>query len=202
MRFRKEGDLRLISHRDLARLLERLFRRADLPLSMSEGFHPKPRISFPAPLAVGVLGVDEVLEVELAQKLSAAEVLERLALHAPPGLAFVSAEEQAAGTRKVQVRRVTYEMPLPSERRDHARTAIESLLAASDHVVQRPDRGAQVDLRAKIDGLVLVEDRMRFHVLVTREGSARPREVLAALGLADLEQEGLYLTRTAVEVEP
>ena len=49
IRFRKQGDLRLIGHRDLVRCLERLFRRAGLPLGMSEGFHPKPRMSFPRP---------------------------------------------------------------------------------------------------------------------------------------------------------
>ena len=38
---------------------------------------------------------------------------------------------------------------------------------------------------------------LRMRLRVDREGSARPREVLAALGLADLEHEGFYLTRTA-----
>ena len=53
IRFPKQDDLRLISHRDLMRAWERLFRRAGVALSMSEGFHPKPRMSFPSALAVG-----------------------------------------------------------------------------------------------------------------------------------------------------
>ena len=44
------------------RCLERLFRRAGLALSFSEGFHPKPRMTFPLALAVGIEGVDEVME--------------------------------------------------------------------------------------------------------------------------------------------
>ncbi len=71
IRFRKEDDLRLISHRDLVRTLERLFRRAELPLGMSEGFHPKPRMSFPSALAVGIAGTDEVMELELSQQRTA-----------------------------------------------------------------------------------------------------------------------------------
>ncbi len=62
IRFRKTGDLRLISHRDLARAFERLFRRADLPLAMSQGFHPHARINFPSALALGIQGEDEVVE--------------------------------------------------------------------------------------------------------------------------------------------
>ena len=53
IRFGKTGLLRWIGHHDLQRLWERLLRRADLRLSMSQGFHPKPRINFPSALALG-----------------------------------------------------------------------------------------------------------------------------------------------------
>ena len=85
MRFCKQGDLRLIGHRDLMRCLERLFRRAGLPLAMSQGFHPKPRMTFPSALALGIEGVDEVLELELTESPPAEELLQRLTPHAPPG---------------------------------------------------------------------------------------------------------------------
>ena len=65
--FQKVGDLRWISHRDLVRVFERIFRRAGLKLSMSEGFHPKARMSFPSALALGIAGQDEVMDVELAE---------------------------------------------------------------------------------------------------------------------------------------
>jgi hypothetical protein len=42
---------------------------------------------------------------------------------------------------------------------------------------------------------------LRIRLIVDREGSARPREVLEALGVGDLENEGFFLTRTKVEVE-
>ena len=56
IRFTKQGDLRWLSHRDLMRTWERLFRRAGVPLGMTEGFHPKPRMNFPSALAVGIAG--------------------------------------------------------------------------------------------------------------------------------------------------
>ncbi len=71
VRFSKQGDLRLIGHRDLMRCMERLFHRAGLPLSFSEGFHPKPRMTFPLALAVGIEGNDEVMELELAETITA-----------------------------------------------------------------------------------------------------------------------------------
>ncbi len=68
IRFTKLDDLRWISHRDLIRLWERLLRRCGVALSMTEGFHPKPRLNFPSALAVGIAGADELLELDLAEE--------------------------------------------------------------------------------------------------------------------------------------
>ena len=97
IRFCKQGDLRLIGHRDLMRCLERLFRRAGLALGMSEGFHPKPRMTFPSALAVGIEGIDEVMEFELAEPLAAAELLRRLAAAGPAGTGDRRGGSAAAG---------------------------------------------------------------------------------------------------------
>jgi radical SAM-linked protein len=202
IRFRKEGDLRLISHRDLVRTLERLFRRAGLALSMSEGFHPKPRMSFPSALAVGVTGLDEVLELELTDTPAPEALLSILAPLSPPGLVLSAAEALPEGTKKAQVRRVAYKLPVPPDRRAAAEEAIARLLAESSHVVTREEGRAPIDLRPLIDELALIDGVLVIGVRATTEGSARPREVLAALGLADLEQQGLTLTRTRVEVGP
>ena len=100
IRFAKQGDLRLTGHRDLLRLFERLFRRADLRLAMTEGFHPKPRMTFPAALALGVTGLDEVMEFELATPMTAAALRELLREHAPPGLEMQSVEAMPPGTKR------------------------------------------------------------------------------------------------------
>ena len=52
IRFRKSGDLRLVSHRDLMKCFERILRRAALPIHVSQGFHPMPRMVFGMPLAL------------------------------------------------------------------------------------------------------------------------------------------------------
>ncbi len=43
LRFAKCGDLRLISHRDIMRCLERMLRRAGIPIAFTQGFNPGPR---------------------------------------------------------------------------------------------------------------------------------------------------------------
>lgn len=52
--FCKRGVLRYISHLDLVRLFQRSVRRAELPVSLSEGYTPHYRISFGDALKLGV----------------------------------------------------------------------------------------------------------------------------------------------------
>jgi radical SAM-linked protein len=200
IRFSKQGDLRLIGHRDLMRCLERLFRRAGLKLSFSEGFHPKPRMTFPLALAVGIEGVDEVMEVELAESYDAEQLRQRIAPQAPPGLAFHSIEVLPEGSRKAQVCSASYEVPIPEPREPALAQRIDRLLAAASWPIERAPARRSLDLRPLVMELSLRERVLRMRLRIDRAGSVGPREVLAALEADDLERQGVRLCRTAVEI--
>ena len=93
IRFTKQDDLRWLSHHDLVRAWERLLRRAGVPLGMTEGFHPKPRMNFPSALAVGIAGSNEMVEIELSAPWTAEQLRESLVPHLPPGLSIESIEQ-------------------------------------------------------------------------------------------------------------
>ena len=202
IRFSKQGDLRLIGHRDLVRSLERLFRRAGLRLAMSQGFHPKPRMSYPSALAVGIEGLDEVMELELAEPCTPEELLQQLRSHAVPGLVFHSVELLPPGTAKAQLRSATYQVPIPAERRVETADRTARLMAESSCPIQRPNQPDPIDLRPFLEELVLREGVLEMRLEVGRQRSAGPRDVLSALGLAGLEQTGVHITRTTVELQP
>jgi radical SAM-linked protein len=182
------------------RCLERLFRRAGLPLGMSQGFHPKPLMTFPLALAVGIEGSSEVMELELTQSPSAEELLQRLRPQAPAGLRFVSAEVLPPGSRKARAVTATYSVPVPPSRRAGLEEQIRRLLAASTHPIRRPHRTTPIDLRASLLSLTLQEDVLEMCLRTDAAGIAGPRDVLAAVGLENLEHDGVHLTRTAVEI--
>lgn len=196
IRFRKSGDLRLISHRDLARAWERLFRRARLSLTMSEGFHPHPRINFPSALAVGIESEAEVVEVQLNEAVDTETVRQRLIEHSPPGLVITDVRLVAPEHPKPSVERMTYEIPIPLERRERVGAAIAELLARDSYPLARDGRKDPIDVRATLIDCRLCDDRLQFCLSASREAQARPREVLTALGVEDLEQQGFWLTRT------
>ena len=127
IRFRKEHDLRLLGHQDLLRAWERWLRRADVRPAQTEGFHKRPRMNYPSALAVGICGLDEVVELELEQDREPDSIAAALTAHAPVGLSIVSIERMPAGARFSQPAAAEYEIRLPDDAIASVGTRIESL---------------------------------------------------------------------------
>ncbi|MBA4016547.1 MAG: hypothetical protein C0483_05110 [Pirellula sp.] len=241
IRFRKELDLRFLGHHDLLRTWERLLRRAEVRPAHTEGFHQRPRVNYPSALAVGVCGLDEVIEMELEHDLEPVDLASALGAQAPEGLSIVSVERMPAGTRFSQPRAAEYDIRVPDDRlsavrarleswRDAAATeasvasdapAQESTSAAAPSTVESSTAASQNDapaaeappvvaatvekpcperLPATVQSLDLVDGVLRMRLKLGEAGAVRPRELLAWLGLSDLETTGSLLVRTRVEV--
>jgi radical SAM-linked protein len=202
LRFAKRGDLRLVSHHDLLRCLERMLRRAELPVALSQGFNPRPKIVFAQALALGIEGRREVVELDLTEPMAPAEVLRRLSAAAPPGFDPLECEAVAPG-RAAQAEAVRYLFPVPADRLASTRVALSALLASASwpYTRHRPDRDVAMDLRPYVLGAELDPfGALRFRLKMTPNGSARPEEVIDALGLRDLLGQGAVLIRTDVEL--
>lgn len=215
IRFAKTGLLRWIGHRDLQRLWERVLRRADLRLSMSQGFHPKPRINFPSALALGVEGINEVIEVELAQSITPDELRQRLIDDNQPGLTIGNVEWVAKanvgrtgvsplpGFTKAKLHSSVYEITLPESYNATARfrtidDAISCLKSQTSLQVSRNGK----EIAAHVATAFPVfhrRDRVIHLVQVDNDGATlKPTEILDAIGLANLIEQGATICRTRV----
>ena len=77
--FEKTGNAVWISHLDLMRVFQRAFKRADLLLTHTQGFNPRPSVSIALPLSVGIESRCELLDFDLeGEKISNDEILRRL----------------------------------------------------------------------------------------------------------------------------
>jgi radical SAM-linked protein len=205
LRFAKCGEFRLVSHHDLMRCLERMLRRAAIPMASTQGFNPRPKITFGLALGLGIEGRAEVVDLELREPMGPSALLERLAAVAPPGLLFHNACALAPGASAPQPRAVEYCIRVSDDRRDHAQSALEALLAKESwpFIRRRAGRELSFDLRQQIQDAALADDGMlRFRLSVSPDGSVRPEEVLEALALRDILDHGAVLTRTNVELGP
>ena len=191
IRFAKVDLLRWISHRDLARLWERLLRRANLKLSMTEGFHPKPRVAFPSALALGVESLDEVVEIELAEELSVSELLRRLCDDQQPGLVIHSVHRLPDGFGKAQLLSTEYAITIPeSVDLEAAEKSVEQLRRQPSITFVRKNKNVTVSVPDQILRLELDGRELRMTLAASETASLRPGDVLESLGAAHWIQQG------------
>ncbi|MDR2354267.1 MAG: TIGR03960 family B12-binding radical SAM protein [Deltaproteobacteria bacterium] len=92
--FQKKDQAIFLGHLEMIDVFKRAFRRAGLPLAMSAGFHPLPRLSFLTALPLGVISLDECLLFSLTQDIPPQEIQKTVIL--PQGLTFSSVARHEA----------------------------------------------------------------------------------------------------------
>jgi radical SAM-linked protein len=91
VKYEKIEFAKYLAHLELVGLMERILRRLDLPLEYSNGYNPKPQISFAAPLSVGVSSVGEYFEVKVTEEFDLKRITEIDKTFLPVGMQFVGA---------------------------------------------------------------------------------------------------------------
>ncbi len=192
--YAKGGALKYISHLDLARTWERVFRRAGLPLAYSQGFNPRPRFQIAAALPVGVTGQGELLDLWLSDPLLPDQALTRLRCVVPSGLTAgeVQEIELRAPSLQSQMRAASYRAVIRSQEPVQAiRIRVQALLAAPTILRRRQHKGKEqvYDLGPLIQDLEVEGDDdgeriMTMRLQASPKGAGRPDEVLDALGLS------------------
>jgi radical SAM-linked protein len=190
------------------RMLPRLFRRLSLPLYYSLGYHPKPVMIFGSALSLGVLSLDEYVDLKLVAgtPLDCDTLPERLSSSAVDGIRFTGAAELGPSDVKLSrlIDEAVYVAGVPRsslallgladasglrERLEQGRQGSLVVRRNIDGVGKRIDVGQYlVDLRVGEDdddlhraGLRgdLTSVRMRLRILPS--GTAKPSEVMEAL---------------------
>ncbi|HEY8172876.1 MAG TPA: TIGR03936 family radical SAM-associated protein [Dehalococcoidia bacterium] len=188
--FSRGEELKYITHLDLMRFWERALRRAGVPLSYSEGFSPHAQIAMASPLAVGTTSEAELMDVFLEEPMRPREFSERVTCQLTPGIRIVGVREAGLALPSLQadVRFAVYDVDLPQSPNVDAADAVERFLAAEsvpwEH--KREDEVRSYDIRRLVQSIELVRGdplRLRMVLKNDNDGSGRPEQVVAALGL-------------------
>jgi len=191
--------MRFISHHDLMKVFERAIRRANIPIAMSRGFNPHPKLSILLALSVGIVGKDEVLELELLESIPLESLVESLGRQLPKEIHILSVEAIPPSSNN-PVRDVTYEIVF--EDPDLLKTLkISEFLQQPAIVVNRTKDGYQkpFDIRPSIQEITVKSDGLILSIKMTSKGIARPEEVLNAL-CGNGKKEPFEIIRTKVNL--
>ena len=93
MIYTKIDIAKFLSQLEVMRAIARAFRRSDIDLVYSQGFHPMPKISFSHALPVGVESVHEVMDVQIRGELDCTDAKSRINRELPKGIRILSVYE-------------------------------------------------------------------------------------------------------------
>lgn len=115
--FEKKGALALASHLDVARMLDRLLRKLEIPISFTGGFHPHPRVINAAALPFGATASEELIDFVLREHFSVSEFQEKMNSALPEGMRVVWAKEVPVKTPplSLQMRSAYYLVAVDSD---------------------------------------------------------------------------------------
>ncbi len=143
IRFTKAGKIRFVSHRDVARLFERAMRIVRLPMAYSEGFSPRPKLSFGLALSVGHESDAEYLDVEVTELPDVDHLAAALTNALPDGLTVESVVELEPGSASLQqvITSCNWRIEVLGAPPDKVRAAVAEVLSASELPMERVRKG-------------------------------------------------------------
>ncbi len=193
--FSRGGPAAYLSHLDTARAVQRTFARAGVPIALSHGMRPKPRLSLPLPLPVGAAGCEELAVVEVPdEQPGTAAVLRELRAAAPPGLMLLAVAVVGDQHPRPQALEARYACLLEGDA-GAVQAAVERYATEVSVVRERvsPKGRRTLDLKEYVvnaaSEAVPGGARLSFSIRHRDDGAARP-------------QEFIDLIATWAEVEP
>lgn len=207
--YEKCGPSALLGHLDFIRELPRMIRRAGVRTHYTEGFHPKPDMSFGPALALGIASLGECIDVKLIDPPDPAELVRRLNEVAAVGVRFLGAAplgESDPGLAKI-IDEANYVIAI-------SRAALRQRASGGDpdvhllDLVERFQKAEEVVVERDVKGIKRRID-VKGGVSELRVGDEKSRELLRRAGIVGdiaclavrvpLEAQGAVRVREIVE---
>jgi len=152
--FARDEEARYLSHLDAVTLWERALRRGAIPVATTEGFSPRPRIIFAAPLQLGMLAEHELADLYLSERMQAPGLRTRLQAGIPAGYRVLDLHDvwTNAPALAPQLAAADYRMTLIGVEPSALAGAVHRILEspALPRVLKRENRQKSYDLRPLI----------------------------------------------------
>jgi radical SAM family uncharacterized protein/radical SAM-linked protein len=151
----KTGPSRFLGHLEWKEAIIRAFRRSELTLAFSEGFHPLPRFTFGPALPVGLISLGEYIDLQLMDWPSQEIVKNSLPEELFPGTRIMSISEVPLNSPFPRELVHRYQVELEQAEVDSGRA--ETFLTSPSWPTERPGKKPEIiDLRGLVEKLLLL----------------------------------------------
>lgn len=196
-KYAKGDAVRFLGHLDVARVIQIAASRAKWPLEMSQGFSPRPKFSFYAPLPAGTAGWEEWFGAVLDKPWSLSTLARSLSGALPKGFSLHEVREAPLKEEPFEssIAASEYVLDLKEVNAGDLSRTLDAFMAESQvpFLVVRPKEKKTVDLRPFVLHLgepkAASEERIVLDMTLSHdEGrTIRPQWVLGSLARFGLE---------------
>ncbi|MDL2280989.1 TIGR03936 family radical SAM-associated protein [Selenomonadales bacterium OttesenSCG-928-I06] len=193
MKITKGESIRYISHLDYLKTFERILKRSNLPIKYSQGFNPHMKFSFSSALAVGVVSLEDYVDIELLEHKSISEIKRCFADALCDGIEIVEAfyVDEKIPSLMSTISQASYRVTnwIVKEDFEKSYDVINKFNKAKSIVFTRKHekkRAKDIDLKEFLNGDIeykLEDDNLLlfFNIKITPTGSIKPTDVLNVL---------------------
>lgn len=203
--FEKGERIRHIGHLDIQRSVQRGLRRSGLPVAYSQGFNPHILITFASALSTGACGKREIMDVTMAEEVTAEEFLARINRAMPPEMQVSEARavDQHYPSLMGLVRAAEYDLMIRDAETGKRLTALIPEFLARDTIPamrKTKTKLTECDIKPLILSLRGEGNHLYTTLVLTERESCKPQMLLEALKQqAGIEEDvRILVTRTAL----
>jgi radical SAM-linked protein len=181
--YAKQGQAKYFGHLEMVNIFLRALKRAGIPVIFSQGFHPKPKISFDDPLPIGIESEQERFILSLAHAVDPVTVVRLLNSHLPDGLVITSSQVVTGGFKPpaagVNVYRVTLQDgSFNKEKLRSFKNSPEVTISRSN----RKGKLKKINLKDMVKRIKLLDSKQLQVALAAETGKTlRPAQILGPI---------------------
>jgi len=199
IKYSRDERVRFYSHLDMIRAFNRAIRRAGLPVSYSQGFHPHMKLSFGPPLAMGYISRAEYMDILLDSPFEKNH-LKRLNENLPSGLNVTASKLIFTKTDSLTkiINCASYQVKLGNNV-ENIQKKINDLLERKEITVTRikKEEPKEFSVGRFLHQLTFNDSLFEMLLGFTPDGYIRPSEVMTfGLGFSVSESLSLVYNRT------
>jgi radical SAM family uncharacterized protein/radical SAM-linked protein len=198
--YAKLEEARWLGHLELVNAVYRSLRRSGLPLAMSRGHHPLPRVAFHGALPLGVESSCETMDVGLTAEVGMGDLVSRLNRVLPAGLRILIAEALPRAPKPPRVEQSEYQVESPSP--VFAAAAAAAFLECREFPVirRRPKGERTVDVRPLVAALEIQDPHhLTLRLRQAEKDNVKVTELLGSIfTLTDSQIRDLQIVKMRV----
>jgi len=198
--YEKRDKARFLGHLEMANIFIRAIRRAGITVKYSEGFHPKPKISFSDPIPVGMESLGESFRISVTESVKPDVIIKELNRNLPEGLVVYDCTPTSRTSGQVDRDACSY-YDVFSRHSIFDQEALNKFVNSEEFVIPKPDRKGglkNIDLKGIILKIELVtKNQIAMQTIEAPGKTVRPLDITKHIfKLPDIIAKQLMVVKT------